>query len=139
MSESSLGGRIRAARGDLSQKKVSSLLGVGIATIQRWENNGTSPSAESLLNLSNILGVNACWLLTGEGAAQQELLPDNQAEVDTDLLGQIIEGVEIYLNQENAELPAEKKAGLISLLYDRFRAEGKIEKNLLNRFIKLVA
>jgi transcriptional regulator with XRE-family HTH domain len=139
MPESSIGGRIRIARGGASQKRTALLLDVGITTLQRWENNVTSPTVDSLNHIAKTLGVNACWLLTGEGVARGESPSPAGREVDTDFLTQIIEGVEAYLDEQNAELPADKKAGLITLLYDHFHDDGKINPKTFKRYLKLVA
>ena len=128
-----LGYRIREARGAISQKKASSMMGVGITTLQRWEKCTNSPSADSLMLIARTFKVDPCWLLVGEG--DSGIITD---AVDTNFLSQIIEAVEVYISKEGLKLSPDKKAGLISLLYDHFKDEGKIDQRTFARFLNLV-
>lgn len=64
------GDRIAAAReaGQMSQKSLAKRLGVGLKTIESWENDLSEPRANKLQTLSGVLNVSIPWLLTGEGA-----------------------------------------------------------------------
>ena len=63
------GDRLAAAREacGLDQKAFAQKLGVGLGTIEKWENDLTEPRANRLQMLSGILNVSIPWLLTGEG------------------------------------------------------------------------
>jgi transcriptional regulator with XRE-family HTH domain len=60
-----LGTRLRQARerSKFSQRQLSELLGLGDNEIYRYENEITSPSANTLRLLARGLGVSADWLL----------------------------------------------------------------------------
>ena len=63
------GDRISAAREskDMSQKALAKRLGVGLKTVDAWENDTSEPRANKLQMLSGVLNVSIPWLLTGEG------------------------------------------------------------------------
>lgn len=63
------GDRLAAARDacGLQQKALAQKLGVGLRTIEKWENDLTEPRANKLQMLSGVLNVSIRWLLTGEG------------------------------------------------------------------------
>lgn len=52
----------RVAAG-LTQADLSQRLGIGTATLQRWESGQTSPSAAKLKSLAEALGVPAAQLI----------------------------------------------------------------------------
>ena len=87
-------------------------------------------------------GINANWLLTGEGSM---LLADLQGEatasvsIDTETLTYVIEEVEKALHKRRAELPPARKAVLIQLVYDYCTDLGKKDPGIVDRFLKLVA
>ncbi len=64
------GDRLAAARESqgLSAKSLSNKMGVGLKTIEKWENDVSEPRANKLQMLSGVLNVSLPWLLTGEGA-----------------------------------------------------------------------
>ncbi|MEQ9041450.1 MAG: helix-turn-helix transcriptional regulator [Silicimonas sp.] len=64
------GDRVAAAREarQMSQKALAKRLGIGLKTIESWENDLSEPRANKLQMLSGILNVSIPWLLTGEGA-----------------------------------------------------------------------
>lgn len=63
------GDRIAAAREarKMTQKALAKRLGVGLKTIEGWENDLSEPRANKLQTLSGVLNVSIPWLLTGEG------------------------------------------------------------------------
>lgn len=87
-------------------------------------------------------GINANWLLTGEGPM---LLADLQASaaahpaIDSETLAYVIEEVENALRKRRAELPPARKAALIQLVYDYCADLGKKDPGMVERFLKLVA
>jgi len=51
----------------MSQKALAKRLGVGLKTVDAWENDTSEPRANKLQMLSGVLNVSIPWLLTGEG------------------------------------------------------------------------
>lgn len=69
-----LGGRIKAARGALSQKQLADLVGVHFNTIGKLE-KGHSPDAKTLLAVAKATDVSAAWLLLGEPHSMRGYVP----------------------------------------------------------------
>ena len=61
------GDRVAAARESrqMTQKALAKRLGVGLKTIEGWENDLSEPRANKLQMLSGVLDVSIPWLLTG--------------------------------------------------------------------------
>ncbi len=77
--------------------------------------------------------MNTDWILTG---ADSETKPPR----DTDLLRQVLSGVEIGLKKNKLKLKPEKKAELIILLYEHFmETEKDVNEGEVARYLKLVA
>ena len=64
------GDRVAAAREarQMTQKSLAKRLGVGLKTVDGWENDLSEPRANKLQMLSGVLDVSIPWLLTGDGA-----------------------------------------------------------------------
>lgn len=65
---STLGGRLRQLRGDMTQKEFADLLGIGLATWRRYENNERIPDIGLAIRLDLMFSVDLFWLLTGREA-----------------------------------------------------------------------
>lgn len=84
-----------------------------------------------------MLGINANWLLTGEGPMLlKDLAPPAQA-VDQAILEGVIEAIEERL--QGRKLKAAKKAELIALVYETIAQDGACEPAVLERFIRLAS
>lgn len=81
------GDRVAAARDarQMTQKQLAKRLGVGLKTVEGWENDVSEPRANKLQTLSGVLNVSIPWLLTGEGLgvelANENPSPPEIAEV----------------------------------------------------------
>ena len=64
------GDRVAAAREaqSMTQKALAKRLGVGLKTIESWENDLSEPRANKLQMLSGVVNVSIPWLLTGDGS-----------------------------------------------------------------------
>jgi len=62
-----IGVRIKAIRGSLSQKDFAIKIGAGQKSIHSWEVGHAAPGARSLEAIHRVFGVDIHWLLTGEG------------------------------------------------------------------------
>lgn len=73
------GDRLAAARDalHLSQEELAKRIGVRLSTIQNWEDDRSEPRSNRLQIMSGVLNVSLVWLLTGEGAAPEEILADD--------------------------------------------------------------
>lgn len=63
----SVGSRIRAARGSRSQRTLAVALGLSPMTLIRYERGEREPDATVLAGICHLCGVTADWLLFGRG------------------------------------------------------------------------
>ncbi|MBT8458198.1 MAG: helix-turn-helix domain-containing protein [Boseongicola sp.] len=77
------GDRVAAAREaqGLSQKVLAKKLGIGLKTLEGWENDVSEPRANKLQMLAGVLNVSLPWILTGDGAAPEDLLVDEALDL----------------------------------------------------------
>ena len=109
--QATLGDRIAAAReaAGLEQKDLARRLGVGQATIQRWEEDRAEPRANRISMISGMLGVSLRWLLNGEGEGPA-------APSETDLpeeVGQLLDEVrslQLQIARAGVKLAAAEKS-----------------------------
>lgn len=73
------GDRVAAAREaqGLSQKELSKKLGIGLKTLEGWENDMAEPRANKLQMLAGVLNVSLSWILTGDGQAPEDVLSED--------------------------------------------------------------
>ena len=73
------GDRVAAAREaqGLSQKDLSKKLGIGLKTLEGWENDMAEPRANKLQMLAGVLNVSLSWILTGDGQAPEDVLSED--------------------------------------------------------------
>ena len=85
------GDRLAAAREvcGLDQKTFAQKLGVGLGTIEKWENDLTEPRANKLQMLSGVLNASIRWLLTGEGEGVEPVMDPEGAPDLNELLSEI--------------------------------------------------
>ncbi|WP_028322703.1 XRE family transcriptional regulator [Desulfatiglans anilini] len=76
------GDRIKAVRGELSQKEFAEKLSVNITSVQRYE-QGAIPKGDVLQKIRDIFRINIDWLLSGEGPEWLE--PESRHGVDFDV------------------------------------------------------
>lgn len=87
------GDRVAAAREaqSMTQKALAKRLGVGLKTIESWENDLSEPRANKLQMLSGVVNVSIPWLLTGDGSGVEpdagEPVPDELSDVLTEMRG----------------------------------------------------
>jgi len=78
------------------------------------------------------------WLLSGEGK-MKGTGGAAQGPVDLDALRQIISGVEKGLASKHRALDPERKARLVTLLYDHFVVkQSKVEEEVVEKYLELV-
>jgi transcriptional regulator with XRE-family HTH domain len=73
------GDRVAAAREaqGLSQKELTKKLGIGLKTLEGWENDMAEPRANKLQMLAGVLNVSLSWILTGDGQAPEDVLSED--------------------------------------------------------------
>ena len=128
------GGRIRAVRGTQSQREFAAALRVHPNTLGRIERGERIPDLLLLRDLCRQFGVNARWLLLGEGRMRVSVydvstlgiaglrdsgahsVPDG-AEIDEGLFGTILAAIERVHADRAIQVPAEDRGRLAAQIY----------------------
>ncbi len=61
-----------------------------------------------------------------------------EADIDSRLLTDVLLGLELALEEQEIDLPHDKKAELICLLYEYFGNQKPVEQHIVRRFLRLV-
>lgn len=139
-----IGERLKQVRESvvLDQDTFGKSIGVGgRPTISRWERGLAFPPADILAVIHEKYGINIHWLLTGIGSMNADQGPECQTAktIEGDLLRQIIREVENGLVIKESVLDPDKKARLITLLYDYvIRTGQEVQKETIQRYLDLV-
>lgn len=137
--------RLKMVRGDIHQKRFAEMVGVHVNTLSRWERGEQFPNQPDICKILQIRpSVNPEWFLAGEGpmerGADQQVVAKTES-CDLSLLQDVIAAVEEFLDDRDLELVPDKKAELITVLYDMFaeKEEKKVDKAVVVRLVKLAA
>ncbi|MDP2699644.1 helix-turn-helix transcriptional regulator [Thalassospira sp.] len=130
-----LAGRLKSVRVHLHLSSAEMAKKVGLQNRKSWEGyekGSNSPKAEVLCNLARS-GIDAEWLLTGEGEmlrllAQQPDDRDAVCQVDEGILRLVITEAEKFYRMHHLRIPPDQFAKVISLGYAMMAGE-KIKGN----------
>ena len=136
--------RLKKARGKTPQKVFAEMVGVHNSTFSRWERGEQYPSQPDICKILQICPqVNPTWFLTGEGPMERGADPQQSTPTafKRSLLKDVVEAVEEHLDSRDLELVPDKKAELITVLYEMFaeKEEKKIDKAVVLSLVKLAA
>lgn len=93
-------------------KKIAELCGVSVQTVYDWRKNKTiNLKGETLVELAEVSGLNARWIINGKGARESgpSLTSDEQTIVDAyrlfgdELKGQWLDAAKARVEKERAE------------------------------------
>lgn len=134
--------RIKIARMalQLTQDQICAKSGIPLSTFGKYERGLMNPGTEAIEGLIRA-GINANWLLTGEGPVLLADIPtsnEKPALLDVEVLMHVIEEIEKTLDKSKRVLSAQQKAVLIQLIYDYCVETGKNDAGTVERFLKLV-
>ncbi|MBN2429425.1 MAG: helix-turn-helix transcriptional regulator [Deltaproteobacteria bacterium] len=142
----SIAARLKAARESLgkSQKEMANTLSASFRAWQDYEAGNNVPGGRVFEALAR-LGFNTNWLLIGEGPMRLDgeghqgaaTGPEGGDQLDTELIGEIIEEVERGLQKNNLQLPPEKLRKLVFVIYDGVKGGMIKESELKNNVILL--
>ena len=127
----SLGRRLADIRSrlGLSQTELAGELGVSPRTYQSYERGERDAPTASLIELCQKFDIDPTWLLLG---------PDAKASLNEAILEGVLRAVDEYLQSIQGELPPEKKARLVKLLYMHFRDKQTVDKKRVTEFAELL-
>lgn len=135
--------RLRAARNalGLKQSDIAEQSGVSERAYQGYEAARSIPGGEAIAGMVRA-GINANWLLTGEGPMLLSELcsgPPEPYKLDVVMLRACMGAVEKYIRLKEFEPSIETKTGLTAALYRYAEAKGMAEPADMEEFLKLVA
>ncbi len=148
MSDSEISQRLRAIREftGLSRERFANLLGVGMSSWQKYEDNLAFPGGNVLLSLCE-KGYSADWVLTGNGSM---LLKDVKGTFpfDAALLAQIVAEVDDALKSQKPKISDSRRSKLYGLIYEevmnqrmedgaRGNAKTTLDTDKIARLVKL--
>lgn len=141
MARDAVGGRLKALRGtlQLTQREVSRRINMPLPSYKDYENGNRMPGCEAL-GMFVQAGINANWLITGEGPMLLSEMAEGEATQPPDwqMLGWIIGEIEARSRHCPLSLEPDKKAQLIGLMYDYCCRTGSQDPALVDRFMALV-
>jgi transcriptional regulator with XRE-family HTH domain len=127
--------RIKSARGVLgySQREFAEAIGSKFRSLQDYERGLKMPGGQVFVGLVG-MGFNANWLLTGKGPM---LLAELGRPLDKHVLGDCIACLERALLREHREMAPDKKARILTLLYELYSETGaEVEEGAVVSFIR---
>jgi transcriptional regulator with XRE-family HTH domain len=128
--------RLKEAIGEKSVRSFASLSGLSPTVMHQYLAGKSEPTRLALIALANAAEVNLEWLMTGDGPMKKV---KGALLMDMDLLYGIIEAVEEYLSERKLILPSKKKLETYRYLYDLFKDTPGVNKEQLERTLRLVA
>lgn len=102
----------------LNQAEVARRMGITKQSVQHWEKEDAMPRQSRILELAQILQVDAQWLLTGE----------SQEEWEDEELGKLLTLAQRQLLEQHEKLTPENKMLLAELAETLRRNQEEIEK-----------
>lgn len=134
-----LSDRVKEAIGKLPVSDVADRLKIHRNAVYQWM-DGTTKNLrpEYLFGLAELTGYSAKWIALEKGT-KRDLKPLTQSTAtDLSFLTMAIQELEKYLEDEGLVLEAEKKARLVTLLYEICAEKGRIETPTIERYLRLV-
>lgn len=135
-----VGGRLKEARAalGLTQKELCALIEKPLPSLRDYELGKSIPGGEAVASLVRA-GINANWLLTGEGPMLlADAFPQPAAVFDEARLEKSLEAVEAGLAAAGSTMAPAKKAAVVLAVYDLLQ-EPSVTRERVLKLIKLAA
>lgn len=135
----SIGGRLKVWReaASLKQAEAASAVGLSGSTYQNYERDVRAPNTEGWEAFVRA-GINANWLLTGEGPMLLADLKASAGVLDTARLHLALQAVEEGLSEAKRTMAPAKKAELVLAVYDLLQEPSVTTERVL-KLVKLAA
>lgn len=137
-----IGKRMQAARlyFGLTQVEFAKQIGGSKPGIQDNESGKNMPGGKVISSLIR-MGINANWLLVGEGPMLLREMKETTPppSVDASVLATALKEVEQALEIRRLQLTPAKKARLISVLYDYVKNSGNKEPTVVDQLLDLIS
>lgn len=137
----SIGERIRLVveQSGMNAKAFAQAVGMPYTSLHGYMKDAREPGSSAIEKICSQKGIDANWLLTGEGGMYRTQVDAQVPPFDEGLLSDIIEVLEGLCAERGIALSPKKKAEALLLMYEYFRMEQKVEPGTVARFLRLVA
>lgn len=134
----SLGKRLREERERLgfSQSDFAELVGASRKSQLRWEKDESAPGAD-VLSIWASKGLDVMYLITGQQQSRH-LLHDEKSEIDEDLLGKIVNKLDLLAKRANRRWTTGELVLQSSKIYNFLIKEGIVDERKIDNVLKLV-
>jgi len=134
--KTAIGARIKQARGvlALTQKDLCEATGMPLPSLKNYEASQRIPGGEAIAALMHA-GINANWLLTGEGPM---LMADLAGVLDRERMRISLKAIEMGLKATERVMAPAAKAELLLAVYDLLEDSSVTEEKVMN-IVKLAA
>lgn len=95
---STVGGRIRVARGKKTQAELGSAIGQPKSVISLWETGARTPSAEHLGQIAQATGYGLGWLLHGDEVLPPAVVAEGRPAYGSPDLAELVAGIQEILD-----------------------------------------
>lgn len=122
----------------LKQEEMAAQSGVSYSVYQKYELGRSIPGGEAIAGFVR-LGINANWLLTGDGPMLlADLHSAPSGALDMNRLQMALQATEEGLSDTQSYMDSDKKAELVLAVYELLEESG-VNKERVLKLIKLVA
>jgi transcriptional regulator with XRE-family HTH domain len=129
-------GRLEQAKGRLSTHAFALKCEISESTFRKYLAGTSVPGADKLFRIAHVAGVSPVWLATGRERPDDRAGLARQTAVNSELLREVLLGVEAGLEEIDGAMTAEKKAELIALIYDIYATGEPLQKAQVLRLVK---
>ncbi len=119
--------RFEAEVEKIGATRVATMLGISRGTVYNWIANGNIPLDK--LAMLHTQGMDVAFVVTGVRVAHT---------FNWDLMLNVVTAVEQFLEERKAKLPADKKANLIRVLYEKFSQDAELNQAKFKDFMDAV-
>jgi hypothetical protein len=128
---------VKTLEGISKDTEIAALFGIRQSMITMWRKRGNIPY-EVLLHYCEQRNIDPLWLITGKGPKFRGESHDTGAtHPDLDLMSEVIVTVEEVFARDRLSLSPEKKARLISLIYEEVLDDEMKKSSIEQKVVKL--
>ncbi|HFG0653983.1 TPA: helix-turn-helix domain-containing protein [Salmonella enterica] len=134
----SLGKRLREERERLgfSQSDFAELVGASRKSQLRWEKDESAPGAD-VLSIWASKGLDVLYLITGQHQSRH-LVHDEKSEIDEDLLGKIVNKLDLLAKRANRRWTTGELVLQSSRIYNFLIKDEVVDEQKIDNVLKLV-
>lgn len=134
-----LGKRINICAKHVGGKRsLSNKTDISETQLFRYIKGEQEPSITKCLAISKQCNIDLNWLITGEGQSEPSDQNNSCNSIDEEVLQGVIEAIEGHLDNNNLELDADKKAQLITIIYNEVIDDDDEEQVDLQNYMKYI-